>query len=195
MIHVSGLTQVYSGAHGPVAALDDVSFAVRAGEFCAVIGPSGCGKTTLLHVLAGLIVPTAGRVTMPQAGPGRLATAVVFQGVSTFPWMTALQNVAYGLRVQGVPPAECRRSAEHHLARVGLSAFRDAYPAQALGGDAPAREASRARVRDGSGRAADGRAVRQASTSRRGCICRMSDCCALWEESRKTILFVTHGAR
>ncbi len=189
-IHVSGLTQVYRGAHGPVAALEDVSFAVPAGEFCAVIGPSGCGKTTLLHVLAGLLAPTSGSVAMPPAGPGRLATAVVFQGVSTFPWMTALQNVAYGLRVQGVPPAECRRSAEHHLARVGLSAFRDAYPAQLS-------EGMRQRVSIARAFATDPDVLLMdepfGSLDEQTRLHLQDELLRLWEESRKTILFVTHG--
>jgi ABC-type Fe3+/spermidine/putrescine transport system ATPase subunit len=66
-IVVSGLTHVYAGPRGPIAALQDVSFSVRPGEFCVLIGPSGCGKTTLLHVLAGLLTPTTGSVTLPRS--------------------------------------------------------------------------------------------------------------------------------
>ena len=95
-IAVAGLSHRYAGRRGPIPALQDVSFTVWRGEFCAIIGPSGCGKTTLLHILAGLVPPTAGAVTVPERRPGRLASAVVFQGTSTFPWMTVLQNVAYG---------------------------------------------------------------------------------------------------
>src|SRR2546422_2551503 len=102
-IDVAGLSKAYQGRHGPSPALQDVTFAVRPGEFCALIGPSGCGKTTLLHILAGLSAPTSGVVQIPPRDRGRLATALIFQGISTLPWMTALENVAYGLRLMGVP--------------------------------------------------------------------------------------------
>src|SRR2546429_2076800 len=75
-IDVAGLSKAYQGRHGPSPALQDVTFTVRAGEFVALIGPSGCGKTTLLHILAGLIEPTAGSVSMPRSHPGRLRTAL-----------------------------------------------------------------------------------------------------------------------
>ncbi len=104
-IEVRGLTKVYPGRRGPLVALQDVTLSVRAGEFAALIGPSGCGKTTLLHILAGLIEPTAGSVSMARRESGRLMAALIFQGISTLPWMTVVDNVAYGLRLMGVPAA------------------------------------------------------------------------------------------
>src|SRR5436309_15428762 len=92
-IDVVGLSKVYPGLHGPFAAIQDVTVAVRDGEFAALIGPSGCGKTTLLHILAGLIDPTAGSVTMPRGHAGRPGTALAFQGASTVQCVTALDNV------------------------------------------------------------------------------------------------------
>ena len=89
-IEVRGLSKSYPSRRGVLRVLQDVTFAVRPGEFCALIGPSGCGKTTLLHILAGLTVPTSGVVQIPPRERGRLATALIFQGVSTLPWMTAL---------------------------------------------------------------------------------------------------------
>ena len=113
-VAVDGLTHAYPGRHGPVTALKDVSLALRDGEFCAVIGPSGCGKTTLLHILAGLIRPSAGTVHLPPRADRRPAAALVFQGVSTFPWFSVLANVEYGLRLAGVPPAARREQAGGH---------------------------------------------------------------------------------
>src|SRR5947208_12320089 len=127
-IDVVGLSKVYPGLHSPFAAIQDITFAVRDGEFAALIGPSGCGKTTLLHILAGLIDSTAGAVTMPRGRPGRLGIALVFQGTSTLPWMTALDNVAYGLRMMGVSLAERIARARGHLARAGPLAFAVPYP-------------------------------------------------------------------
>src|SRR2546428_6404602 len=129
-IDVAGLSKAYQGRHGPSPALQDVTFAVRAGEFAALIGPSGCGKTTLLHILAGLIEPTAGSVSMPRRHPGRLGTALVFQGASTLPWMTALDNVAYGLRLMGVPGRERREGAPQHSGCVRTRPSVQHYPHQ-----------------------------------------------------------------
>ena len=114
-IAVAGLGKIYPGPRGAVTALRDVSFAIPEGEFCALIGPSGCGKTTLLHILVGLLEPSAGTVAMPRSKPGRLATALVFQGISAFPWMTVVQNVEYGLRVLRVPPRDRRSRAEAQI--------------------------------------------------------------------------------
>lgn len=125
-IEVSALGKAYPGRRGAFQALRDVSFTVREGEFCALIGPSGCGKTTLLHILAGLLAPSTGMVAIPHREPGRLVTAVIFQGVSTLPWLTVEQNVEYGLRMMGVPPLQRRERALHWIQQVGLLEFRDA---------------------------------------------------------------------
>src|SRR2546428_4071613 len=118
-IDVAGLSKAYQGRHGPSLALQDVTFAVRAGEFAALIGPSGCGKTTLLHILAGLIEPTAGSVStpsMPPRPPRRLGAALVFPGARTPPWVTVLGDVGYGLRLVGVPAGGPGERARQHLA-------------------------------------------------------------------------------
>src|SRR5207253_5594714 len=84
-IDVVGLSKVYPGLHSPFAAIQDITFAVRDGEFAALIGPSGCGKTTLLHILAGLIDSTAGAVNMPRGRPGRLGIALAVQWTRKVP--------------------------------------------------------------------------------------------------------------
>jgi len=189
-IVATGLTHAYPGPRGPIAALEDVSFSVRAGEFCAMIGPSGCGKTTLLHVLAGLLTPSAGSVTMPRSAPGRLATAVVFQGVSTFPWMTVRQNVAYGLRMLRLPGVECRRRAEHHVARVGLTPFLDAYPHQLS-------EGMRQRVSIARAFATDPDVLLMdepfGSLDEQTRLHLQDELLRLWGESGKTVVFITHS--
>ncbi len=129
-IEVAGLTKVFPTARGPTVALQGVTFTVEPGQFCALIGPSGCGKTTLLHILAGLVPPTAGTVRLPRRQGGRLVTAIVFQGTSTLPWLTVRENVAYGLRNMGVPASGCVARTDVQLARVGLAAVADRYPYQ-----------------------------------------------------------------
>src|SRR4051794_21541127 len=113
---------------GPVPALADVNLAVRPGEFVCLVGPSGCGKTSLLRILAGLARPTGGTAR----AAGRVAT--VFQGQSLFPWLTAVDNVAYGLQLDGVPVVRRREIAITQLRRVGLERFARSYPHTLSGG-------------------------------------------------------------
>src|SRR5690606_7277221 len=113
-----------------VTALDNISFRINRGEFCAVVGPSGCGKSTLLRVISGLIEPTGGSVNIVPGDTGNPLQAMVFQGNSVFPWMTVLQNAAYGLEMRGVSQPEREQIAEQLLHQVGLGEFLTAYPSQ-----------------------------------------------------------------
>lgn len=127
----------YSGANGnAVAALDGVSFDVREGEFVCIMGPSGCGKTTLLNVAAGFLRADAGTVTMRGKsihGPGSDRT-VVFQEYALFPWKTALQNVAFGLKAKGITRSAREEKARGYLQLVGLSSSEDSLPGELSGG-------------------------------------------------------------
>ena len=119
-----------------VAALEPVSFDVRRGEFVAVIGPSGCGKSTLFNIIGGLIDDYDGAVMLAGervAGPDP-QIAMVFQEESTFPWRTALENVAFGLEVRGVERPERERRATAALELVGLRGFAGRRPAELSGG-------------------------------------------------------------
>ena len=189
-IEVRGLTHTYRSRRGPFVALRDVTFTVREGEFVALIGPSGCGKTTLLHVLAGLTPPTEGVVAIPKREPGYLMTALIFQGVSTLPWMTALDNVAYGLRLMKVSRQERGERARRHLARVGLVQFADAYPHQLS-------EGMRQRVSLARALATDPAILLMdepfASLDEQTRLVLQDELLRLWQEDRKTVLFVTHS--
>lgn len=189
-IAVAGLTEVYPTPRGAVTAVQDVSFTVPEGEFCALIGASGCGKTTLLHVLAGLLPPTAGVVTMPPSAPGRLAAAMVFQGISTFPWMTVVQNVEYGLRILGVPRRDRRARAEDQVRRVGLWAFRDAFPHQLSEGMRQRASIARAFATDPDILLMDEPFANLDEQTR---LVLQDELLQLWQDSGKTILFVTHS--
>lgn len=119
-----------------VQALDDVSMAVQAGEFVSLLGPSGCGKSTLLHIVAGFEQATRGRVDIsgrPVAGPGA-DRGMVFQDYALFPWMTAIDNVAFGLKLRGIAARECQDIAREHIALVGLAGFENRFPHQLSGG-------------------------------------------------------------
>lgn len=189
-IAVRGLTKVYPGRRGELEVLRDITFAIGAGEFCALIGPSGCGKTTLLHILAGLTPPSSGQVVIPHRDGDRLATALIFQGISTLPWMTALDNVAYGLRLMGVPSGERRERARHHLARVGLAAFADAFPHQLS-------EGMRQRVSIARALATDPGILLMdepfANLDEQNRMLLQDELLRIWQEDRKTVVFVTHS--
>lgn len=119
-----------------LVAVADVSITIAAGEFIVIVGPSGCGKTTLLGVVAGLLSPQAGAVTIdgrPVRGPGR-EMAMVFQSPALLPWRTVVRNVAYGLELRGVPRAQAERTARACLAVVGLQGFAESYPRELSGG-------------------------------------------------------------
>ncbi len=189
-IAVSEVTKSFAGPHGPIRALGAISFEVRGGEFCALIGPSGCGKTTLLHILAGLLEPSSGMVAIPRAKPGHLTTAVVFQGVSTLPWMTALHNVEYGLRLMGVPAPARREQALDYLRRVGLEAFRDAYPYQLSEGMRQRVSIARALATDPDVLLLD---EPFANLDEQNRLLLQDDLLRLWQDTRKTIIFVTHS--
>ncbi len=117
-------------------ALDKVSLDIAPGEFVCLLGPSGCGKSTLLGALAGHLQPSGGRLSLD----GKLVDApspergLVFQHHTLFPWLTALDNVAYGLKMQGVAKAERRARASALLQQVGLGGFENRYPRQLSGG-------------------------------------------------------------
>jgi NitT/TauT family transport system ATP-binding protein len=117
-------------------AVEDVTLAVGAGEFVAVVGPTGCGKSTLLNVAAGLLAPSVGSVAVfgtPLAGLNTRA-GYMFQADSLMPWRTAQQNVMAGFEFRGVPLADARRQADEWLKRVGLGGFGNRYPHQLSGG-------------------------------------------------------------
>ena len=121
---------------GEYTAVEGVHLEVSEGEFVAIVGPTGCGKSTLLSVAAGLLAPTAGEVRRfggPTDGLDR-RTGYLFQQDALLPWKTALDNVALGLIFRGVSIAEAREQARVWLAKVGLKGFERHYPHQLSGG-------------------------------------------------------------
>lgn len=110
-------------------AFKDVSFSVAPGEFVSIIGPSGGGKTTLLRAIAGVITESSGSIERNFK-----CSAMIFQGHGIFPWLTVLQNAAFGLQMEGVGKAERERIAHEKLKEVELHTLADRYPHQLSGG-------------------------------------------------------------
>ena len=137
-IDIRDLSLTFQTADAPVTALSQVDLQVRSGEFVSLIGPSGCGKTTLLRVMADLARPTAGTITINGTSPAeaRLARAYgyVFQSPALYAWRTVKRNLTLPLEIMGVPGAERELRAAQYLSMVGLRDFAGKFPWQLSGG-------------------------------------------------------------
>ncbi len=136
-IDVRGLSKSFVSANGaPLVVLNSLSFRVRAGDFVAVFGPNGCGKSTLLAILGGIDSSFDGDVNILGHAPVTTEIGHVFQdfNASLFPWMTVVDNVAFGLRMLGMPRRQRRERSLKWLKKMDLGAFADAYPYQMSGG-------------------------------------------------------------
>jgi NitT/TauT family transport system ATP-binding protein len=178
---------------GTYRALDDISLAVPAGAFVAIVGPSGCGKSTLLNIAAGLLAPSSGSVRVdgePLVGLCRCAT-YMFQQDALLPWKTVRENVALGLTLGGVARPAANARADAWLARVGLAPFAAHYPSQLSGG-------MRKRVTMAQNWIIDrGLLLMDEPFSALDVHTRQrkeTELLSLWDESgsRKTVIFVTH---
>ena len=133
-LKVAGLRHAF----GDLAVLDGLDFEVMPGEFVCVIGPSGCGKTTLLHVLGGLVRPSAGQVAAGgralEGGDGDSRVGYVFQEPRLLHWRTVRENLRIALEASRVPAAEREPAIETALRRVGLLEFQHAWPLTLSGG-------------------------------------------------------------
>ena len=124
---------------GQQTAVDGLWLGVEKGEFVSLLGPSGCGKTTTLQMIAGFVEPTSGAIRLEERDllavkPAQRGLGVVFQSYALFPHMTVVQNVSFGLEMQGVAAAERTRRVGETLELVGLGSFAARFPRQLSGG-------------------------------------------------------------
>jgi NitT/TauT family transport system ATP-binding protein len=188
-IEIAGLRKEYASAAGRVLALDDVSLAIAPGEFVCIVGPSGCGKSTLLRILAGLDTQTAGSIKVEAPG-WAVQNAMVFQESGLFPWMTVETNVGFGLMTRGVPAAEAAARVEAALRLVGLTKFRKHYPHQLSGGMRQRSAIARAFVTDPGVLLMDEPFAALDAQNR---VILQAELVRIWEETRKTVLYITHS--
>ncbi|HEX4884166.1 MAG TPA: ABC transporter ATP-binding protein [Casimicrobiaceae bacterium] len=125
--------------YGEVIAVNAVSFVVEAGALVTLLGPSGCGKTTILRMIAGLELPSSGRIVIggedvTDRGAAERDVSMVFQSYALFPHMSVLENVRYGLVVSGTPKGRADERARVALATVGLSGYDERLPSELSGG-------------------------------------------------------------
>jgi ABC-type nitrate/sulfonate/bicarbonate transport system ATPase subunit len=130
------LNKVFQIGTEEVEALRQINLTIDKGEFVCLIGASGCGKSTLLRIIAGFEKPTSGSVQIYDHGIEGAGSdrGMVFQDYALFPWLTVRENIAFGPRQKGLPASRVREIADEYMNMVGLTAFRDRFPAQLSGG-------------------------------------------------------------
>lgn len=188
---IDNVSKVFSDKGQQVTALQNTSFTVSQNEFITILGPSGCGKSTILKIIAGLEEPSSGKVLLDGReikGPGS-DRGMVFQSYTLFPWLTVQQNIEFGLDVAGKTKAERQDIACHYLEKIGLTGFEKAYPSNLSGGMKQRVAIARALANDPQVLLMDepfGALDAQTRTVMQELLL------TVWEESHKTILFVTH---
>ncbi|MEN4007530.1 MAG: ABC transporter ATP-binding protein [Methanobacteriaceae archaeon] len=214
------MTNPQGNAEGITAVLS-VSLKIEEGEFVTIIGPSGCGKSTFFEILAGLQAPTEGEVyidgkkvlePLPSTRKEieiyqrkyrflspvvndllkdipKFDTAMIFQDYAIFPWMTALENVLFALKVRGIPKKEAISIARKYLDIVGLNGVENKYPSQLSGGMRQRVALARALSVEPKIILMDEPFAAVDAMSRQKL---QEDLIAIWQKTRKTIVFVTH---
>jgi len=193
-IEIRGLSLTFTATDTPVVALADIDLEVRRGEFVSFIGPSGCGKTTLMRVVADLERPTAGTlrvngVSPEQARLGR-AYGYVFQAPALYSWRNVQRNVMLPLEIFRVPAAERKARAAKYLGMVGLSGFERKFPWQLSGGMQQRVSIARALCFEPDLLLMDEPfgALDEITRDHLN-----EQLLRLWEQTRKTVIFVTHS--
>jgi NitT/TauT family transport system ATP-binding protein len=189
-VEIRDLWMSFPGKAGgePVHVLERVDLSVRPGEFVCIVGPSGCGKSTLLNLIAGFLDHTRGEVLVegrPVEGPDP-RRIFVFQENGIFPWLTVRENISFGIPTSNPRRADILR---HYVEMVGLKGFEAAYPRELSGG-------MRQRVEIARALAADPQIIYMDEPfGALDFLTRLkmrADLIRIWQEERKTILFVTH---
>lgn len=193
-ININNLSKVFQTPDTTVPALDDLNLSITPGEFVCLLGPSGCGKSTLLNIIAGFTPPTMGQIfindnpnIIENPGPDR---GMVFQHYALFPWMTVEENILFGLE-NLKKPADTRDTILRHLLKqMHLEEFRKRYPKDLSGGMQQRVAIARVLAIDSPILLMDEPfGALDALTSRT----LQSDMVQIWQESKKTVIFVTHN--
>ncbi|WP_425572717.1 ABC transporter ATP-binding protein [Paraburkholderia heleia] len=194
LLAIENVSLEYRSRERIVRATQDVSFDVYGADRFVLLGPSGCGKSTLLKAIAGFIEPVSGSISLagePVRGPGA-DRVVVFQEFDQLPpWKTVAENVAFPLRVaRKLSRAQARERALHHLDKVGLAAFADAYPHTLSGGMKQRVAIARALAMQPRVLLMDEPFAALDALTRRKM---QEELLRLWDDARFTLLFVTHS--
>ena len=192
-----GLDKTYvsesrAGALTQTHALSGIDLTIAQGEFICIVGASGCGKSTLLRIVAGFEALSAGELYVmgrTPAGPGP-DRGMVFQDYALFPWLSVAQNIAYGPRQARLPKAKVAELTERYLDMVGLQKFRNRYPHELSGGMKQRVAIARVLANDPAVILMDEPFGALDAFTRSGL---QESLLHIWEQARKTILFITHS--
>ena len=179
-----------SGTH--TQALSDIDLEVNDGELFCLVGPSGCGKTTFLRIIAGLEVPTSGTIRVGNQkidSPG-LDRGLVFQEFALFPWRTVIGNVLFGPETQGRPSSEQQQIADKYIRLVGLDGWEHKYPKELSGGMKQRVAIARALANNPEIMLMD-EPFGSLDAQTRNLM--QIELLHIWNETKKTIIFVTHS--
>jgi NitT/TauT family transport system ATP-binding protein len=191
-ISLQGVEKSFVSSKGQEqVALSRVDLEIVAGEFICLVGPSGCGKTTLINLIAGFEQPTAGAVVIDgkavaDPDPDHI---MIFQDYGLFPWRTVLDNVLFGLKARGMPPAEAREKALRALEMVGLSQAAGKHPHELSGGMKQRVSIARALAVEPSVLFMDEPFGALDAFTR---LHLQDELLRIWEEQKPTVVFVTH---
>ncbi len=192
LLEIKGVSKQFLADGKEMVALQDINLEIEDNEFICFIGPSGCGKTTLLRIVAGLEEATEGTVTLdgdPIKGPGP-ERGMVFQEYSLFPWRTVIDNIVFGLELKGIPVAERLIQGRQYLKMVGLERFETRYPHELSGGMKQRVAIARALVNRPKALLMDEPFGALDAQTRN---IMQSELLRIWQEERKTVVFVTHS--
>jgi NitT/TauT family transport system ATP-binding protein len=193
VVAIRGVSQHFAVDGTSIPALESIDLEVPDGQFVSVVGPSGCGKSTLLSLVAGLRPPTRGAVLCD----GELITApmprkvgMIFQEANLLPWLSAIDNVAFPLKLRHVAKAERHAAAARMLELTGLAGFEDRLPHQLSGGMKQRVAIARGLVQNPAVLLMD---EPFASLDEQTRMVLGDELLRIWSETRKTVLFVTHS--
>ncbi len=192
MLVIANVSRTFVSKDHTIRALDGVNLEIRDEEFICILGPSGCGKTTLLRIIAGLDAPTSGEILLDGTRierPGR-DRGMVFQDYSLFPWRTVIDNIAFGLEVQGINKKQRYESAREYLRLLDLERFENSYPYELSGGMRQRIAIVRALINNPKLLLMDEPFGALDAQTRNNM---QAELLRIWEKKHKTILFVTHS--
>jgi len=191
LLSIRNVKKIFKTQEGELEALGDVTFDVYPEEFVSIVGPSGCGKTTLLKILAGLLVKSAGEIEVDAENFDiTREVGFVFQKPLLLHWRKVLDNVLLPIEILRMDKASIRKRAEELLDLVGLKGFENSYPNELSGGMQQRVSIARALIHDPKLLLMDEPFGALDAITRE----RMNlELLRIWQEAKKTILFVTHG--
>ena len=193
LVAIRGVSQRFGADGAAVTALESIDLEIPDGQFVAVVGPSGCGKSTLLSLVAGLRRPSSGTVHCdgePMTAPMPRKVGMIFQEANLLPWLSAVDNVAFPLKLRHVPKAERLAAARRMLELTGLAGFEDRLPHQLSGGMKQRVSIARGLVQNPAVLLMD---EPFASLDEQTRMVLGDELLRIWSETRKTVLFVTHS--